>query len=105
MLTVDQKLKKFGFSRELVCRVMQSDTVREKYGQYGEVERKLSIVEKTKRRYYNFMDWPIEMELAVLPLMNKQMRAEFLYESGYRTMQKKMTCSMSLRHICEYLEE
>ena len=32
MLEVDLKLKKFGFSRELVCRVMQSESLKEKYG-------------------------------------------------------------------------
>ena len=32
ILMVDQRLKKFGFSRELVCRAMQSEFLREKYG-------------------------------------------------------------------------
>ena len=105
ILKVDQRLKKFGFSRELVCRVMQSEFLREKYGKLQEVERKLSIVEKQKRKYYNFMDYPIEMEMAVLPVMKNSDRSEFLFKSGYRTNQKKMTSSISLRELVEYLQE
>jgi hypothetical protein len=105
MLHVDHSLKKFGFSRELVCRVMQSERLREKYGKYQEIERKLSIIEKQRRRYYNFMGWPIEMEMAILPLMTKQRRNDFLFLSGYRTTQKRLSSSVSTRELCEYLQD
>ena len=69
MLQVDQSLKKFGFSRELVCRIMQSESLREKYGKYKEIERKIGFIEKNNRKFYNFMGWPIEMKMDVLPVM------------------------------------
>ena len=51
------------------------------------------------------MGYPIEMEMAVLPVMKNTDRSEFLFKSGYRTTQKKMTSSISLRELVEYLQQ
>jgi hypothetical protein len=51
------------------------------------------------------MGYPIEMETAVLPLMKKKDRSDFLFKSGYRTIQKKMTSSVNLKELVEYLQE
>jgi hypothetical protein len=56
ILEVDFKLKKFGFSRELVSRVLRGGTLKAKYGLLIEVERNPSIVEKTSRKIKRALD-------------------------------------------------
>ena len=84
ILQVDNDLKKFGFSRELVCRVLRSQPMKDKYGQLKEVERKLSIVEKTSRRVKRALNQEIEMEMEIAALMSTQDRNIFLSKSGYQ---------------------
>ena len=61
LLKVDHDLKKYGFSRELVCRVLRSQPMKDKYGQLREIERNPSIIENTSRRIKRALNIEIKM--------------------------------------------
>ena len=98
-------LKKYGFSRELVCRVLRSQPMKDKYGVYKEIERRPSIVEKTSRKIKRALNQEIPMQMELAALMSTQDRNNFLHASGYKTKEKRCSSSINVLEFCEVVQE
>ena len=98
-------MKKYGFSRELVCRVLRSQPMKDKYGLLREVERNPSIIENTSRRIKNALNVEIKMVMEISALMNSKERNTFLHASGYKTSEKRCSSAINVFEFCQVVQE